>query len=1195
MKKICLPLGLLAASLLNAQDPYTILYTGRLLGYPRTPDSQLLNAPPAAQRARPNSVVAQDFAGLFSAATPTTGLVLRLGMGDNFAPSLFARSFEMGPNTPCPVTTPRRPKDRFFYDSAASQWKCTESPAPPGMAGGNTSIDFDNVAEFFIGQKYHALVPGKHDFYFGAERLRAIARYLYASPAKTRMLGANLIISTSRPAGAMNAYPRIPAKYSTVAYQTFGKVFTDGDVSVTIPDSVLPWNRRFTVSAGAKLQNTNPDAWLCPEPGAVTAGHPDGIPAAPSANIGCTQLTSQTPPAPAGTKRKEIVYELAPGKPLLTAGLNYGFYLADPDSKTKPVWAVQPFSVQTPLFDWGHGAILPPWQLVTDPASGTSVAVFGVVAPDLLGLVGLLNSAWENDNKTLDTITTVIDPEAALRQSLDYCDQVPACKTAPKVLMAQLIPARATQLFSRFHARFQAVVTEADSTQYTGDGTDQHRSTNPRFVLVPPDPVFLKPDHFQKKPDDPDRGLTASVARAEISAVPAVTGHTWTARNSLYKATEWRHDVDHPDGTLITPVPHTKTSTKPSVACAAEAFLPHARSKTAGCTGPDDPVDTVQKAALLALRKYAHADVAMLQKRDFYDPEWLSARELDPADYQNQVDRIFWKGDFAITLHVTGSTLRAILAQSDQFDTLDKTATEIDRESGRSVVTLGISKDSDGDPSALYVNGARVDDAALYTIATSEFLALGDTGYSMLATPDVPPATRVESFKRLRGLSGIVCSALFPAGPCDQQSLQVTRDPNGKTYNDYFDRSNHKPFDATPGFDAAAHYRTFLKRLALPDLPTAEAEGTVQQRPFWTLKLEKADINYSGTYVNHRTDAANNFSSISTSSVTTTSTDTLGFDWSLRLIRDFKPGTFYLLTDASLSRAGKADTPLTLTSNVKGFEGGGTLRLLSFLRRPDWLSLQYSGRFEGQFKDPPPNVIASTTTGSPVMNIKLPVPKSSSVFARLGLRLSHNDTFLEYGYEQVLSRNVLKNYVFSPAGGDVVCSPDSRLDPYTCVLSDTPAATPVGLASDAVLFNTPLTPRFNLATYQNGGMYLNFNLKFPLWSRQDSAKADQSWYFILANKGDIYFNNASTDTTVQTRYLDKLTPSFQLPIYGRLSLTPKVDLILYENKVAHRVYRAAEPSFSLSYSFTVRRGLSTGKALRYGAIATSQSGGGAGN
>jgi hypothetical protein len=135
---------------------------------------------------------------------------------------------------------------------------------------------------------------------------------------------------------------------------------------------------------------------------------------------------------------------------------------------------------------------------------------------------------------------------------------------------------------------------------------------------------------------------------------------------------------------------------------------------------------------------------------------------------------------------------------------------------------------------------------------------------------------------------------------------------------------------------------------------------------------------------------------------------------------------------------------------------------------------------------------------------------------------------------------------------------------------------------------SPFAGAFSTANFLVPGAYLNFFWKFPLWSRQDANRKDQSWYFTLTNKGDIYFNNPA-DTNVQTRYLDKLTPALSFPIWGGLSLTPKADFILYEDKVNRYHYHAISPSISISYTFSVREGMVWTRGLAYGAQTTTPS------
>ena len=159
----------------------------------------------------------------------------------------------------------------------------------------------------------------------------------------------------------------------------------------------------------------------------------------------------------------------------LTPGLNHMFctfpapgiqQFGDLNRKYKHETPIcQPFTVQVPFF-WADAGKAPklsrdleycksdlknfpcPFALIT--RGKFTVAVFGVVGPDLLSNVGMLNTGWLNNGNRgkWDTLTQVTAPDYALLQAIDSCNSIEDCRTAPKVLMAQMSYARASQLIS---------------------------------------------------------------------------------------------------------------------------------------------------------------------------------------------------------------------------------------------------------------------------------------------------------------------------------------------------------------------------------------------------------------------------------------------------------------------------------------------------------------------------------------------------------------------------------------------------------------------------------------------------------------------------------------------------------------------------------------------------------------------------
>jgi len=387
---------------------YTIQYTGRTFGYARIPDEQTPATDPVSG---PPNQAARAYSKLFASSNPE-GPVLRLGMGDNFAPNLFARVYRMPPASVgkeekkqgkdnwCHPDDPDIlvPKDRFYLDTKPGsptfqQWVCMN--APPGEnPAGNTEINYDNVAQFFIANKYNALVPGKHDFYFGPEWLRDVARLL--AKYKVHMLGANLAISTARGADDLNknTYPRIPDRYASLKYGT-----DFGPVSVDLPDMVFPYKRQFVIknarqvfirSGNALVQpsrldklerkdvNLNPlvsDVRICAE--APSSPHdPRNIPLPGAPGSNCMELVPSEMACAAGSDLRHLksscmsifpkqngifdastnrshptadeTYLFKQEESRLSRGTNYLFCVHLNGIAPKP-WTCVPFSVQVPF------------------------------------------------------------------------------------------------------------------------------------------------------------------------------------------------------------------------------------------------------------------------------------------------------------------------------------------------------------------------------------------------------------------------------------------------------------------------------------------------------------------------------------------------------------------------------------------------------------------------------------------------------------------------------------------------------------------------------------------------------------------------------------------------------------------------------------------------------------------------------
>ena len=166
------------------------------------------------------------------------------------------------------------------------------------------------------------------------------------------------------------------------------------------------------------------------------------------------------------------------------------------------------------------------------------------------------------------------------------------------------------------------------------------------------------------------------------------------------------------------------------------------------------------------MQKETHADVALLQKRDFFadlpdssgDVADLNAQQPDQI-LQQLLDRIVWKGDFLNLLYVSGSALQQALKQSKAFDAADKSNLSIGENKNRGLVSVGITFDAAH--GEYLIDGNRLDPAKLYSVATSDYIGGGDTGFPDLAAAQIRPASVPADFdKQLVTISGAVCRGL---------------------------------------------------------------------------------------------------------------------------------------------------------------------------------------------------------------------------------------------------------------------------------------------------------------------------------------------------------------------------------------------------------------------------------------------------
>jgi hypothetical protein len=525
--------------------PPPIIYTGKLMGYFRSPSLQANNliGCPSLDQAKNGATVREKPSNAAAVVLGTTlpkGTIL-VGTGDNFSPQFEARTFSPVPpqstsGAPAGRLVPAQ-KELYSWYQEGSYWVFYKeiqekkyTALHDRLVNGINTIPSDNVACYLAAAGYAAVVPGKHDFYFGPERLRQLARFMADGKATgfdpVQMLGANLVIKTSlikphevadderkwewpKPFPLQNVadggevYPWLThARVKLTEYAPHSKfavrlrdllnseMSTEGELKAAldkIEDSELQADKKalkdLVVELGTK------DAYICP------AGKTrDDIDIKEDCKLDQAKRRFRVI---GDTVVADLGFDL-PGKDrfVLEAGKNYGLVLRSNSSKQTCVDEALPcirFRTRFPFFHFNDskmGDSPDPKRYVYLPQK--NVVIFGVVDPSLGEQVGVLNFSWRNQNQENSTTVSVEDPVEALQTQLDFFNRAYPTFNGIKVLLAQMSPEHARKLGAYF-PEFQIVISEADPEQSTSElesSTTWVEGPHAKAFVAVPSPYF---------------------------------------------------------------------------------------------------------------------------------------------------------------------------------------------------------------------------------------------------------------------------------------------------------------------------------------------------------------------------------------------------------------------------------------------------------------------------------------------------------------------------------------------------------------------------------------------------------------------------------------------------------------------------------------------------------------------------------
>jgi hypothetical protein len=1187
---------LIAAAPCFAQANTEVIYTGKLMGYFRSPDKQPWDQPPGCKPAKESkdSPAAVKFQELRN-AKPHAVLVTA---GDNFAPELEARVFDPKP-APGTVGVP----SNQYASGNKELYYWNQIPGKPGewvyhadlknhpdleaqLALGNATIPTDNVGCFLAINHFAAIVPGKHDFYFGVERVRALARFMagltrtdfavdmgkdYQPP---QMLGANLVIKTlrtvtpsltakskskwpdgssikvgdgksvypwfsSKVAGRISPPESIPVQEAlNTWFGTAGKPGLDDLIAYvdTQAKTMGPlqdeWQKFLKVVAGLKVIK------VCPtnDVNEVAATCPDGWP------VGKQGLT---------VDGKDITYSLTippnPKNPwandkkvaVLDPGRNYGLCQVTNKSAAEGIETnCQTFSVYRPFLNFPRLAsatgtnYTDPDPFVLIPNADhpkEEVAIFGVVDPNITQYIGVLNYAWKNEDNGLKSVLSVEDPAEALREQLDYFDSWYKAKTnghtfaGLKILLAQMSPQMAKTLAARLN-RFQLVVTEAneelgtsETTQSTEWNQDKRSSA---FIAVPvPYPANKK-------------NVEGYVHFGMISA-ESTAGGAWKLNSQTTDAAEIKGKYKPDKDLALTLLPALQECVDPKIYSDAESDLKSAQPKMKA-------EEVIRLAALCAMRERLSADVALIQKRDRFD---RVPAELN--DVQQILDHLIWKGDLVTLLYVPGSAIKKSLDLSRKYADEDSNNLSLADEKNRGLEFIGITNRGKD----ILINESPLDDKKIYTVATTDYIAGGDTGYPDLAATALDPKTRPSQYpQQLELISSLVCRRINPIDPATKVQQCISPTPL-ETYLDAI-MVNAGPSSRPAGFGSKL-WELFPFKLGDKDQKQTTLAGDgnqrVQQRGFWILSLKNFGVTFNGLS-NNLSDSqiATDFAGVKTSGVTAKHAQTISSALDLRLLHTSHTGGPFIQTTIDYKRQSTGDVAPKISQITNLVTGeAGYLRNLRGGRSDKSMGVSISLYSETQLQKP-----FSTFTLGTGESLKIDQDRSLMLLPRAGLfwRNGTTNAFaagLQYGREL----NALAGYRFISPAGTFECRPDVAQTFADCIKKLS------GKTDTKVTINSDASPI--LDSRPRAGFYWKSGFTLPINSKMS---------YVFTDKGDFFFN-FSNDNATDTRYRDESKHSLKFTIWPSFSIGPSLRLLLYKNKVNRDFLFQKEFGFETSFAF----------------------------
>jgi hypothetical protein len=575
------------------------------------------------------------------------------------------------------------------------------------------------------------------------------------------------------------------------------------------------------------------------------------------------------------------------------------------------------------------------------------------------------------------------------------------------------------------------------------------------------------------------------------------------------------------------------------------------RSASFDCTA-------LEQYLLQRMRERINADVAMIQVRDVYkylDDDLDQMPEYLPL--QEELDRVFWKGDLLARVSLSGAQLKALIQASNEIAQAQDSQTQIVEVKDRKLMVFGINTVK-GD---LYIDGQKLDEKRQYIVATTDFVALGETGFPQLAASNGVDAT---VFQPPQMLSVLACDTTladnwFVKGDCRPQPSDTVfqNPPRNQQWDDRRPRTE-------PSVQWAKDWRA-----SDPFGSLKGADLVVQNRRIWHLALQ--DLSGS-TEIYHPdisdTTLANLFGGVSDATASQVHSTNFEINQKSRLTWD---GTHVDLAPfetnfafASKRTGDSSGKPDSLSLPKNGFTVGPFVQLHFHRYLPRWKAFVLRPfDFATQVRSSLFTFPLQVASGPPLQFARFAVPliKQKSYASKVGTRYEKDSqNYAEAGYQLKQDFDVLRQITFNP---------EDPANKFTCGLDPALSLVACAINNKAKLTPTSTSTQFH-GTFHNPGLYWDMKGTVPLipfsLGVSDFAQWASKISLVVDSQGD-FFQNHHGDINTLTRYGINAGFGIKLPVFGNLALEPRNEWYFYENKVIGSTLQRLHFKMTLTYNF----------------------------